>query len=137
MDIVIVVAGFSRLIIFLFLNIRFLSHMHKHCLDPSGPPIVIHTEATADSVSLQWSAPTLGSQNGIITGYIIRFSSNGETINISVASDTMQYVSEASPFTTYQLSVAAFNSAGVGPFSDVLELRTMEAGKTTNIVYLG
>ena len=111
-------------------------HFNTYCLDPSGPPFVIHTEATADSISLHWAAPTPDSQNGIIVSYIIRFSSNGETSNISVASDTMQYVLEASPFTTYQLSVAAVNSAGVGPFSDVLELRTMEAGMATYVYYV-
>ena len=54
-----------------------------------------------------------------------------------MASDTTHYMLESSPFTTYQLSVAAVNSAGVGRYSDILELRTMEAGKIIDIVYFG
>ena len=42
--------------------------------------------------------------------------------------DITEYTLEAAPYTDYVVSVAAVNSAGQGPFSDITEIRTPEDG---------
>ena len=87
------------------------------------------TEVTTDEVILSWSTLPLDKQNGDITNYVINIHSGGQdtllTISVSVNTATIM----AQPFTEYVLSVAAVNSVGRGPFSNVTIVRTDEDGK--------
>ena len=69
----------------------------------------------ATSVMLTWNEVNCLQQNGAITGYMIRYVGDSQTItNTSSKTYTVQGLD---PFTEYLFSVAAMNSNGVGPFS--------------------
>ena len=107
------------------LNFLFLTNS----LEPSGPPTITITEAAADSIYLHWSPPALENQNGIITGYIIDFSSGqNDSRSISVETVSTEYTLVAIPYTNYSLRVAAVNSAGQGPFSSAVNVETLQDG---------
>ena len=96
------------------------------------PPVNLTVEATtAESISLSWSPPDVQSQNGVITGYIINVtaSETGEAFQVS-STTTNLVIQQLRPFTTYNCTVAAMTSAGIGPFSISLTVQTNETGKS-------
>ena len=82
----------------------------------------------ATSVMLTWNEVNCLQQNGAITGYMIRYVGDSQTItNTSSRTYTVQGLD---PFTEYLFSVAAMNSNGVGPFSgQPLTVTTAESSK--------
>ena len=99
---------------------------------PSMPPVNLTVEATtAESITLSWSPPDVQSQNGIITGYLINVTAveTGQTLQVS-STTTNLVIQRLRPFTTYNCTVAAMTSAGIGPFSIPLTLQTNETGKS-------
>ena len=87
---------------------------------PTGPPIVITTTTISTNITLQWEPVKCIHRNGNITSYSVRVIRNGEIVkNVSV-SDYIGNVtiSELSPSTEYNISVAAVNSNGTGIYSD-------------------
>ena len=98
-------------------------------LVPNGSPNITQTEATTHSVLLRWSPVPPEQQNGIITGYVINVLEDGQQSRVLVNGDITEYTLEAAPYTDYVVTVAAVNSAGQGPFSDITEIRTPEDGK--------
>ena len=85
----------------------------------------------ATSVMLSWNELACLQQNGAITGYIIRYVGNSQTItNSSSDTSTTYTIQGLDPFTKYLFSVAAMNSNGVGPFSgQPLTVTTAESSK--------
>ena len=75
---------------------------------------------------LQWIPPPTDLQYGVIIGYIIDYLEDHSQMSISVAANVLQYTIEATPHTEYVLGVAALNSAGRGPLSPTVEVRTQE-----------
>lgn len=67
-------------------------------------------------------------QNGIITGYVVQYWSE-RSGNVSVEVDSTSYTVSAVPFARYWVRVAAENSAGQGPYSDVVIAKTLPDGK--------
>ena len=74
---------------------------------------------------------SLQDQNGIITGYFVEYGSDRSS-NHSVMVESTMYTVPAVPFTRYWLRVAANNSAGLGPFSELVMATTSQDG----IVYM-
>ena len=66
-------------------------------------------------------------RNGNITGYIVRTMRTGESDTIvEVAGNVMEATISGLYFATeYAVQVAAVNSAGTGPYSDPLEIKTL------------
>ena len=89
----------------------------------SQPLNLISVEDTVSTISLQWDSTS--SPNGIITHYVVTY--NGVTVNTTNAS-TMFKLTELEPSTTYTISVAASNGAGVGNASGDIVVRTSEGG---------
>ena len=89
----------------------------------SQPLNLVHTTVTDSSIGLQWDASLF--PNGVITHYVVTY--NGVTVNTTNAS-TMFTLRELEPFTTYTISVAASNGAGVGNASDDIAVQTSEGG---------
>ena len=85
----------------------------------------------ATSVMLTWNELACLQQNGDITGYMIQYVGNSQTItNSSSDASTTYTVQGLDPFTEYSFSVAAVNSNGTGPFSEQpLTIRTAESSK--------
>ena len=89
----------------------------------SQPLNLMSVEVTVSTISLQWDPPS--SPNGVIAHYVVTY--NGMAVNTTNAS-TMLTLIELEPFTTYTISVAGSNGAGVGNASDNVAVRTSEGG---------
>lgn len=83
---------------------------------------------------LSWTPPPSGQQNGEIQGYTVEID-NEETGSelLSNTTSTSLSVSSLHPYYTYQCRVAAFNSVGLGPFSNVVSRKTAQAGAFTEV----
>ena len=101
---------------------------HFIIAEPSGPPEVTVSDVMSDAIRLHIVPPAEQDQNGVITGYIIEYSSSRNNTNVSVKLNSTEYTSEAHPYTIYTLRVAAVNSAGHGPFSKDLHVQTLQDG---------
>ena len=67
-------------------------------------------------------------RNGVITSYIIKYNrSRGSNGSLEIE-PTVYYALSVVPYTTYELSVAANNSACQGNFSDPVVVETLEDG---------
>ena len=88
---------------------------------------------SALSIEITWQVPLLPDQNGVITGYVINVTSldTGVTQQFTSVTTTLQ-VPGLTPFTNYVCIVAARTAVGVGPFSTVITVQTLEAGELPN-----
>ena len=103
---------------------------HFAYVAPSGPPQSITAAAlSALSIEINWLAPLLPEQNGRITGYVINITSlNTGVIQQLTSVNTTLQIRNLTPFTNYVCVVAARTAVGVGPFSTVINVQTLEAG---------
>ena len=90
--------------------------------------MILDTEVTNHSVFLRWSALPRSEQNGVITGYVIKYRNGSVERLVQIASSPREYTLNAVPYTEYVLAVAAVNSVGQGPFSNTTTVRTLEDG---------
>lgn len=81
------------------------------------------------SVIIRWEPPNEG-QNGIITGYKIRYRPSDRrahpTVITTEGNQRMYVISRLEKNGSYQVRVAAFNVNGTGPFSDWQDIETYE-----------
>ena len=75
------------------------------------------------AITVQWEAVSCIEQNGDITGYIVWYGS--QTQSVSGGSVTETTISNLTPSTTYNIQVAAVNNAGTGPFSNSISIMTL------------
>ena len=102
---------------------------------PSSPP----TNATGEVLSptiifISWSPPVSGGQNGIIVSYhvkLLEVSSGMYYMYHRSSSHTEILITGLHPYYDYNCSVSAETSAGQGPYSVPLTIRTHEDGKWT------
>ena len=78
-------------------------------------------------VILQWQPPELEHQNGVIIHYLVEISLN-DSLQITFSNTTGE-VSNLTPYTNYQIRIAAATVVGVGPLSAPLHIRTEEDGE--------
>ena len=104
---------------------------------PSGSPQnFVATVLSSSSVILEWIRPSV--PNGEITTYLLEYSNDSITINISlpvefirssdeynVTNITIEYLNE---FTNYTFSLRAVTAGGSGPVATTDEILTDEAG---------
>ena len=86
---------------------------------PSGPPVNVHVSSLAPtSLRVEWSPPSEEERNGLITGYsvLLEWQAGQELVNTSHTSHTF---TELHPQTTYHCSIAAYTSAGMGPYYNI------------------
>ena len=71
--------------------------------------------------NLTWNEVDCSQRNGLITGYIVMISNSSITYNLT---STERYIILTNLVfdTEYNISVAAVNSVGSGPFSDPIEV---------------
>ena len=94
---------------------------------PSGSPSSFRRAAiTPNNITVQWGEIPCLSHNGVITGYIVRALRNGIVERtVSVGGNTSgATISGLIPSTTYGVQVAGVNSAGTGPFTSSISIRT-------------
>ncbi len=104
---------------------------------PSGPPRgVVGSPRSEMSIIMQWQPPDEDKWNGPLTGYMIRYKPSGYPDSILTYENITNYlvlVHELAGlivFTEYEIAVAAYNKKGVGVYSDIIRIRTLE-GKPT------
>ena len=85
---------------------------------------------SSTSVVLIWEAPPLEDLNGHVEGYSIsvRKLQTGESQEL-FSNSTMLTVYDLQPYTVYACMSAAVTDVGHGPFSNALQVETLEAGK--------
>ena len=94
---------------------------------PSGSPSSFRRAViTPNNITVQWGETPCLSRNGVITGYIVRALRNGRVERtVSVGGNTSgATISGLIPSTTYGVQVAGVNSAGTGPFTSSISIRT-------------
>ena len=84
---------------------------------------------TSTAIYFSWQLPLSEDQNGVITGYTLNVTSleTGESKQIFTKS-TVYALYSVSPYTLYTAAIAAQTNAGIGPFSAVTPVLTLEAG---------
>jgi hypothetical protein len=104
--------------------------------DPASPPGNITTIILSPiSISVMWEEIPVFDQNGIIIAYEILYEPldtfDGligiEAVNTT---NTLITISDLQEFTGYNISVRAYTSAGLGPYSDIITDMTPEDGKS-------
>ena len=78
---------------------------------------------SSTSITVQWGAVPCIEQNGNITGYIVRYGSQAQSV--SGGSVTEITISNLTPSTTYNVQVAAVNNAGTGDYSNIISIITL------------
>lgn len=99
---------------------------------PEGSPQNITPAATsATSVTLAWEPLTHNVANGLILGYhIFLFDKlRNVTRNLTVESLHEAHIEDLFPYTDYEARIVPFNSKGEGNASEVIPIKTKEAGK--------
>ncbi|CAM4711598.1 unnamed protein product [Leuciscus chuanchicus] len=100
---------------------------------PTAPPQnVIIQSATATQFDVTWDPPPLETQNGDIQGYKIFFweyqrKNETEKLRTLFLPEGGVKLKNLTGYTTYMISVAAFNAAGDGPRSPPTRGRTQQA----------
>ena len=85
---------------------------------------------SSTSVVLTWETPPPEDLNGRVIGYSINVTKllSGERQEL-FSNSTMLTVYNLQPYTVYTCISAAVTNVGNGPFSNVLQIETLEAGK--------
>ena len=87
---------------------------------------------TASTITVQWGRVDCRHHNGHLTGYSVRYGVQGhqiaQTMNVSGVSTAVTTISSLMVSTTYEIEVAAVNSAGTGMFSPVILATTQGFG---------
>ncbi|XP_078728944.1 protein sidekick-2 [Lampetra fluviatilis] len=103
---------------------------------PGAPPQnVIASGRTNQSIMIQWQPPPESQHNGALRGYVIRYRLAGlpadyQTRNITGAEVTTFLLEELIVWTNYELEVAAFNAAGLGPYCATVTEWTLQGVPT-------
>ena len=79
------------------------------------------TSVNPSSLRVSWQPPPEIDHNGIITGYVIKYTrSGGLSYMVTVGiRRTTRKITELVPFVEYSVTVAAMTSSGTGPSSDL------------------
>ena len=90
---------------------------------PTGWPsliLVSHVNSTANRIA--WNKVNCSQHNGLITGYTVMISNSSITYNLN---STERYIilNDLVFGTVYNISIAAVNSVGRGPFSDPIAVQ--------------
>ncbi|NWR32802.1 SDK2 protein, partial [Tachuris rubrigastra] len=100
---------------------------------PTGAPQNVAVQAaTATQLDVTWEPPPVESQNGDIQGYKIHFweaqrQNESTRVKTLFLPETGVKLKNLTGYTSYWVSVAAFNAAGDGPRSPPVKARTQQA----------
>ena len=100
--------------------------------EPSGPPLNLRAEPSSKSAILRWDPPAEKDQNGVITGYLIKYQISSDPS--SQMTRTVEAVNQLSldnlmTDLTYSFTVAAINSVGTGPDAAMVMFTTIPDSK--------
>ena len=85
-----------------------------------APPGLSNILTSSSSVYVTWMPVPCLHQQGVITGYKLRYSNSNKntTVVISGQGHRMYNITGLTPSTRYTIAVAAVNDVGTGPYSD-------------------
>ena len=96
-----------------YIIIFFAGFMQFHLL------LLFQSHVTASTITVQWGRIDCSHHNGHLTGYLVRYRVQGhqntQTMNVSGVSTDVTTISNLMVSTTYEIEVAAVNSAGSYP----------------------
>ena len=98
---------------------------------PSSPPTNLQViPASSYSLHASWDVPPSADQNGPILGYFVNVTAvkNAESFSL-VSNETTFTINSLLPYSNYSCSVAAYTSAGMGPFGELVFAETQQAGE--------
>lgn len=109
-------------------------HLSYPMIAPSSAPTSLSSSVlNPTTVMLTWSPPPTADRNGLITAYtVIITNSDTSERNVYVTNATTVTVTSLNPYTTYEYSVAANTTVGIGPYSINLAFQTVEDGESCN-----
>ena len=102
---------------------------------PSEPPLNLRAEPSPDSAILRWDPPAEKDQNGVITGYLIKYqlsSDPSSQMTRTVGAVNQLSLDNLMTEMTYGFTVAAINSNGTGPDATMVMFTTIPDGKISN-----
>ena len=119
-------------------GLKTVADMCIGCTAPSGPPrSVIGSARSNSSIILQWQNPDRTQWNGQLLGYMVRYKLSGYPDSTLTFDNVTNFQSKVIHeltglifFQEYQIAVAAYNSRGVGVYSDNTFVRTSEGRPT-------
>ena len=83
---------------------------------------------SSTALNFLWGPVPCIEQNGDITGYTVRVLESGEMERVEDVVEVNEVtISELTPFTAYYIQVAAVNSEGTGPYSDLIIINTPDS----------
>ena len=91
--------------------------------EPGGPPLNLTAAPLSESAILRWDPPAEKDQNGVITGYLIKYqlsSDPSSQMTITVGAVTQLSLDNLMTGVTYSFTVAAINSNGTGPDAAIM-----------------
>ena len=95
---------------------------------PSEPPLNLRAELSPISAILRWYPPAEKDQNGVITGYLIKFqlsSDPSSQMTRTVGAVNQLSLDNLMTGVTYSFTVAAINSNGTGPDATMVMFTTI------------
>lgn len=110
-----------------------------------APKNVVANSTNSTTISLQWDPPYTGEINGRNRGYTIEIRQSRELVrSLDVDSDSNNlegrqewYVYQLKKYTEYNVTIGCKTSAGVGPYSSLVSIRTLEdvPGRVQNLEF--
>ena len=95
---------------------------------PTGPPLNVKVQylPASNLLLLTWDQPAINERNGIINDYRINHYIHDDEENFVTTETRLNYITIKNPSasTRYRYRVNAGNTAGVGPYSDFVEVVT-------------
>ena len=108
-----------------------------HTAPSAAPTNVSVSVVSSTALNVQWGPVPCIEQNGDITGYTVRVLESGEMERVEDVGDVNEVtISDLTPSTTYSIQVAAVNSEGTGPYSDLIIIDTPDSELYIGCTYL-
>ena len=97
-----------------------------------GPSDILIFHKTSSTITIRWRPGKCVHSNGDVTGYSVRYGIQGngsiQTVTVSGKDSTHTSISGLKSSTTYSIEVPAVNSAGIGMYSNPLNVTTSVTG---------
>ncbi|XP_075926010.1 LOW QUALITY PROTEIN: protein sidekick-2-like [Petromyzon marinus] len=116
------------------------SHETESVTLPEEPPegtvqMVVAAGRTNRTIALQWQSPPESQWNGALKGFLIRYRlsidrADYQYKNVPNSEMTSYLLEDLSVWTSYEVEVAAYNGAGLGPYSTAVQEWTLEGVPT-------
>ena len=108
-------------------------------LGPTGKPQSPTTTAVSShSIKVDWSNIIASQTMGLITGYRITWqrTDKQDLLKYHVTSNNSIAITGLDEYVDYDFTVAGMNRKGLGPYTDTLKERTLEASKCPILLLL-